>query len=194
MLLVFPVGCPSTVVPGDVDMGTYEMHADLLDLEGCSLSDGGADDAGFLLSPASFDFEATFSQQRDSGAAFMTITGSSRSATFDGQVLSSTASATRTFSVCAGCTTVVVETVTVSLLSRSQGEVSASVCPDHPLDGGTPAPDDAGVTRPGLIDTGFDAVLACGELHTHLEVADGGSCPDVCRACTTSFSLQGGRK
>ncbi len=187
-------GCPATRAPGDVDLGTYEMHADPVSFEGCELPDAGEGvDAGFLLAPAGFDFEATFSLEADSGRAFMTIGATARDAGWDGQVLDSTASAQRQFTTCAACTTVVTETLVVALLSRSQAEPGALACPANPLDGGTPPPDDAGVTGPGLTDAGFDSVLACGELHATV-VADGGACPDVCHTCATSFSLQGRRK
>jgi hypothetical protein len=146
------------------------------------------------MSPDGFDFEATFSLQADSGRAFMTIGSTSRDAGWDGQVFGSTASAQRQFTACSACTTEVVEALTVALLSRSQAEPGGLACPQNPLDGGTPPPDDAGVTGPETTDAGFDSVLACGELNTRVTVADGGSCPEVCHTCVTSFSLQGRRK
>jgi hypothetical protein len=167
-------------------MGTFSFRAELLE-RACELDE---------VSDAGFDFEATFSRDPDAGLAWVTLSGYSRDASWDGQVVRSVAVAERVFIACGGCVTRVVEDLEVSLLSSSQAGVVGFACPAAPLDGGTPRPDDAGVLAPRAISSGFDSLLACGELRTALDSSDtdAGSCPGVCRACTSRFGLTGTRR
>ncbi len=186
LLVLAFLGCPAASVPGDEVMGVYSLHADLVEDGGCALTE---------VSKAPFDFEATFSHQTDSGVAWLTLAGYSRPGTFDGQYLSSTASAQRVFSECTGCVTRVVERIDLSLFSRSQADAVSLVCPASVLDGGTPAPDeDAGIRGPGQTPNGYDAVFTCGTLVTSFDIDDGGTCDPSCYTCTNTFTLSGRRK
>jgi hypothetical protein len=185
-LIVGLVGCPNPAVQGDEVMGVFSLHAEIVGNGGCDLAE---------VSKAPFDFEATFSHQTDSGVAYVTLAGYSRDGSFDGQYLSSVASAQRVFSECTGCLTRVVEQIDLSIFSRSQADVVALACPGDALTGGTPAVDpDAGIRGPGQTSSGFDAVLACGTLATHIEVDDGGTCDPSCYTCANTFTLSGRRK
>ncbi|MFZ5443841.1 MAG: hypothetical protein ACOZQL_27805 [Myxococcota bacterium] len=182
------VGCPVAVPPGDVQMGTWAMTATngVLVCELPEFGDGG-----------DFSFTATLTADSASTAAWLTLSGYSRAASFDGQVFSSVGEASRVFADCSDCTTKVVETLTVAVLSRSQSEALGGGCPDDALDGGVPAPNDAGITGPRQTEQGFDAVRLCGVLATELIAVprtDGGTCAAKCSACTTQFQLRGDRR
>ena len=179
-------GCPvNDGVPGNENMGVYQFRAEPVSVA-CTLP--GIADNGF-------EFSGTFSRFRDGGATFLTLNGLSRDAGFDGQVVSSSHSAPRSFGLsdggsCAPCEMRVVETLSVALLSKSQSAAVGDRCPANPLDGGVPS-DDARVTLPGSTATGFDAVRACGEL---LEQISGtGPCDPAC-ACLLQYRLTGERK
>jgi hypothetical protein len=180
--------------PGELSMGVYAMNATpvLLDDGGhwCALDD---------VVPAAFSFEVALSQDTDSGETFLTLSkGYSRSATWDGQVVRSAESARRYFRQCSGCVTRLREAIDFALLSASQAAAVGNQCPANPLDGGVPAPNDAGISLPGARDAGFDALLACGELRAHVLVdeglADGGMCPAICSSCQTHYVLRGERR
>lgn len=186
--LLGSLACPTPTVPGDEVLGSFGLRAELLERT-CELSRD--------ASSAGFDFEMTFSHDRDASVAWATIGGYARDASWDGQVLGTTASAARVFDACTGCQTLLVETIEVALLSRSQAMAVGLTCPDSALDGGTPRPDpDAGITPPATTKDGFDSALACGELKTQLESTETspGSCPEVCRVCTSRFRLSGSRR
>jgi hypothetical protein len=174
-------------LPGSEVIGSFGLHAEPLQRD-CQLDE---------VSGTGFDFEATFSVDPDASVAYATLSGYTRDAGWDGQVLLSTAAALRVFQSCSGCVTTVVETLEVSIFSATQAAAVGSACPQSALDGGTPAPDaDAGVLPPLPTRDGFDSVLACGELRTRIEASevDAGACPAACRACTTSFRLSGLRR
>lgn len=185
--------CPFETVtppPGKEGMGFYFVNATPV-VDGCEVEE---------VSGAGFGFELALSANPEAGEYFMTMEGGfSRPATWDGQVVRSTESARRYFNACSECVTRVEETIDVALLSLSQAEVVGDACPPNPLDGGVPAPDDAGIVRPpGPRDNGFDALLACGELRTRVLVdeglPDGGPCPVECSACTMTYTLAGERR
>jgi hypothetical protein len=179
--------CPSKPVPGSEVIGSFGLHAEPMARQ-CQLDE---------VSGTGFDFEATFSVNPDASVAYATLSGYTRDAGWDGQVLLSTASAPRVFQACSGCVTTVVETLEVAIFSGSQAAAVGGACPESPLDGGTPRPDqDAGVLAPLPTRDGFDSVLACGELRTSLQAseADAGGCSDACHACTTTFRLSGLRR
>ena len=183
-LLLLAVACPATPPPGDQNLGVYGVHAAPAGRD-CQLAE---------VSAAPFDFQATLSRQSDGSGAWLTLSGYSRDAGWDGQVLRSTAAAERVFVACP-CGLRIVETVTLALLSQSQADAVGLACPPGPLDGGVPAPTaDGGITAPAFTAQGFDAILACGELTTELElVPDSGVCP-ACLPCTTRFDLTGARR
>lgn len=195
-LLAVCAACVVTPPPGDVVMGVYALHAQPVDLN-CGVAE--VADGGFVP----FDFDVTLTQQSDASTAYLTTSGCEpsnsncvRDASWDGQVLTSTASAARVFGSCGSCSTQLVETIALSMFSRSQAEAVGLGCPPEALDGGTPSPNDAGITRPGITSAGFDSILACGELRTTLVATnqDGGSCAAECLSCTTRFVLTGARK
>lgn len=176
-------------LPGALDMGAYFVKATPA-LKGCELEE---------VTGETFGFGLVLSANPDAGEYFMTLDGAtSRGASWDGQVVRSTERARRYFRQCSACVTRLEETIELSLLSLSQAGAVGNVCPASPLDGGVPAPDDAGITGPGPRGQGFDAVLACGELSTRVLVdegpADGGPCPAVCSACTMTYTLSGERR
>lgn len=180
-------GCPAEdAVPGDENMGLYQFHAEPQSLV-CGLPD---------LPANGFDFAGTYSRFRDGGAVFLTLNGISRDAGFDGQVITSSHSAPRTFKLpdggsCAPCEMRVVETIAVALLSKSQSSAVFDRCPADPLDGGLPGPD-AGVTLPGSTSTGFDSVRACGTLYEQI-ISEGVACDPIC-SCLLQFRVVGERK
>jgi hypothetical protein len=187
-LVAMSAGCPPPPPPGDEDMGLYLVEA-LGQARACELDEvTGAD---FLFDMAVSRFVAT-------NQAFLTFNGYSRSADFDGQVVTSVATAPRVFGACGGCNTRIIERVQVALLSRSQAAAVGGRCPAAPLDGGVPAPSlDAGISLPGPTSEGFDAVRACGELEVRVVsdgTADGGACDPRCGACTALFLLNGARR
>ncbi|MCC6334971.1 MAG: hypothetical protein IT380_13420 [Myxococcales bacterium] len=171
-------------------MGLYALQATPAAVDECQLED---------VFEADFSFEVTLSANPDAGETFMTMEeGYSRLATWDGQVVRSPQSARRYFEQCSECVTRVVEDIDLALLSASQAAAVGNTCPPHPLDGGVPAPDDAGISPPGAREMGFDALLACGELRTTVVVdqglLDGGPCPAVCAGCRTRYELRGERR
>ncbi|MCI0672697.1 MAG: hypothetical protein L0Y64_19800, partial [Myxococcaceae bacterium] len=153
-------------------------------------------DGGFP--PADFareleGFEGTFSRKRDSGDAVFTLRDMDRAATFDGQVLSSTATSPRRFDDVCGprCKLTLEETFTVALLSASQEQAVGRRCPPDALDGGVPGPDeDAGIRPPMQTSGGFDATRACGLLVESVQP----QLDCTCRACTVVYRLEGSRK
>ncbi len=182
------LGCPAPVPPGDVAMGQYAMTASGALRDQCALDE---------VNGADFTFTATLTRDSASQLAWVTLNGYSREGTFDGQVVSSQAEANRVFVKCAKCSTRVVETVTVSVLSRSQNESVMGVCPENALDGGVSANLDAGLFPPGLTTQGYDAVRLCGELRTTvvaLGIADGGACAPECSGCGVRYQLRGERR
>jgi hypothetical protein len=196
---VLIASCAVKPLPGDVQMGTYGLHAEPVAVT-C-----GTDDAGSpILTDGGFDFDVTLTGQSDASIAWLTLAGCEpsasdcvRTATWTGQVLTSVADAGRSFAGCGACDTSLVETITLSLLSRSQADAVSLSCPADPLGSGTPQPDaDAGITGPGNTGEGFDAILACGTLTTTLVATgqDGGACAAACLGCGSSYSLSGARK
>lgn len=181
-------GCPPPPPPGDEDMGLYLVQAAGM-ARACELDE---------VSGADFAFDMALSRFVATNQAFVTLDGYSRSADFDGQVVTSVATAPRVFGACGGCNTRIIERVQVALLSRSQAAAAGGQCPAAPLDGGVPAPNlDAGISLPGPTSEGFDAVRACGELEVRVVsdgTADGGACDERCGACTALFSLNGARR
>lgn len=155
-------------------------------LLGCELSD---------LTGEDFSFEAILSRESTSQKAWMTLSTYSREGTFDGQVLSTTAEANRVFAACAKCSTRMVETISVAVLSRSQSLAAGGQCPEHPLDGGVMLDPDAGIVAPADSPLGFDGVLLCGEI-TNRVVAevDEEDCPAQCDGCTVRYLLRGDRR
>lgn len=202
------LGCPAKPLPGDTAMGQYAMSATggVIGF----ISDAGEPDAGLdggaaevpscqleEVTAADFDFTAVLTRDSASNSAWVTLNGYTRDGTFDGQVLTSTAEASRVFVACAKCSTRVVETLTVAVLSRSQNSAFGGQCPADALDGGVVADADAGILGPGLTSQGYDAVRLCGELTT-LVVADGqvdgGACDPKCGGCTVHYQLHGDRR
>ncbi len=182
------LGCPAPIPPGDVAMGQYAMTASGAVREACALDE---------VNGADFTFNTTLTRDSASQTAWVTLNGYSREGTFDGQVVSSQAEATRVFVKCAKCSTRVVETISVSVLSRSQNEAANRVCPENPLDGGVITKLDAGIVPPGLTTQGYDAVRLCGELTTTvvaLGIADGGACEPECSGCAVRYQLRGERR
>jgi hypothetical protein len=198
--------CPfETVVPPPGDpIGYFSMRAEpATQPDGGSrlLEDGGLECVLADVVLAGFDFDMALSREDVDGgaAAYMTLSaGYERPAEWDGQVMRSRADARRYFEECSECVTRVQEDIDVAILSRSQSEAVGNSCPVNPLDGGVPQPNDAGISPPGPRDQGFDALLACGELHTQVLVdeglPDGGPCPEKCGACRTTYVLWGERK
>ncbi len=149
------------------------------------------------VSADDFSFNATLTRESTSARAFVTLNGYSREGTFDGQVLTSQAEANRVFAACSKCSTRVVETITVAVISRSQNEAVRGQCPEDALDGGVPVDPDAGIERPGQNEQGYDAVRLCGELTTEvvaLGLVDGGACEPECGGCTVRYQLRGDRR
>lgn len=180
-------------------MGTYALSA--TDGVKSWAPDGGPSSEGSCelaeITGADFAYEAVFTRDSASSLAWVTLNGYSREGTWDGQVLRSEARASRVFAACESCTTKVVETMTVSLLSRSQNDALSGVCPPDALDGGVPGPNDAGVLAPGQRATGFDAVRVCGVLETVVVAEgdeDGGACDPKCGGCTVRYQLRGERR
>lgn len=145
-----------------------------------------------------FSFDAILTRDSASEVAWITLNTYSREGTFDGQVLSSETSATRVFAACGECTTRLVETISVAVLSRSQNEATSAQCPADPLvDGGVPFNPDAGIVAPGQTSQGYDAVRLCGELTTTVVavgLSDGGACDRPCGGCTVRHHLRGDRR
>lgn len=148
------------------------------------------------VTAADFGFNVVLTRDSASTHAWVTLNGYSRDAGFDGQVLNSTAEASRVFQNCSGCRTRVVETMAVAVLSRSQIDAGAA-CPPNALDGGINQPNpDAGIFGPRQTETGFDALRLCGELTT-LVVAESfgdGTCNPSCDGCMVRYQLRGDRR
>jgi hypothetical protein len=199
-------------IPGPEGIGTFDFHATLLPAEegGCPVLQGtdwrGAvvpyGDGGLVEVPgpdggavpldfaATLDFSGTLSREPSTGQAYFTLREHDRLATFDGQVVEATDQAPRRFPQACGpeCGDVVLEeTVRVALLSTSQAEALGGACPTDALDGGVPAPDDAGIRGPGPTPDGYDAVRACGLLVEVVRPPEG--C--ACAACTVHYRLEG---
>jgi hypothetical protein len=167
--------------PGDEVMGNFEFTADL---EAPPSPDAGAPEVPrceYTSFQDAFTFNARFARFRDAGDgnAVITIGFIDRDAGFDGQVLTGTkfpdeAKPAHVFAPVdqsCTCSARVTETLTVAVLSTSQSTALGNNCPDHPLDGGLPAPlPDGGIRLPDTTPTGFDAVRACGELVDVVEV------------------------
>jgi hypothetical protein len=181
-------------------MGSYRLTASGA-VGDCAFPDGSVS-----LAPFTFTF-ALSTGSPDASDVTLTLDGCEsrasdcpRAATWDGQLLASTASAPRTIVGCA-CAFTVTETIDLALLSRSQSAAVGGVCPAAALDGGVPAPNDAGILAPSLGDGGFDSILACGTLAVgYAPSSDGGAASDGglpcggCAACTERFALIGARR
>ncbi len=182
------LACLPAPPPGDEQMGLYFVTASGAE-RACELDEVSADD---------FEFDAALSRFVATNQAFVTLDGYSRAASFDGQVVTSVATAARVFGACGGCNTRVIERLEVAVLSRSQAAALGGECPAEPLDGGVPAPSpDAGVSLPGPTSEGYDAVRVCGELESRVVAdgtADGGACAPQCGSCTVKFRLNGARR
>lgn len=181
-------GCPVAPPPGDEQMGLYLVQATGGE-RACELEE---------MSAADFEFDLALSRFVATGQAFVTFDGVSRSGDFDGQVVTSVATASRVFGACRGCNTRLIERLELAVLSRSQAAAVGGECPAEPLDGGVPAPSsDGGIALPGPTSEGYDAVRVCGELETRVVAdgtADGGACEPQCGACTVKFRLNGARR
>lgn len=198
------LACPAAPLPGDQPMGQYAVTASegergYVSDAGEVSADGGAPSCQLEeVTAADFAFDAVLTRESTSQRAWVTLNGYSREGTFDGQVVSRQAEASRVFAACSKCSTRVVETLTVALLSRSQTEAAGGQCPANALDGGVAAPTgDGGITGPRQTPQGYDAVRLCGELTT-LVVADGlvdgGACAPMCGGCTVRYQLRGERR
>ena len=201
------LGCPAKPLPGDTAMGQYAVSATGGEIG--FVSDAGEVDAGLdggveaptcqleEVTAADFDFTAVLTRDSASSSAWVTLNGYTREGTFDGQVLTSTAEASRVFVACAKCSTRVVETISVAVLSRSQNDALGGQCPEDALDGGVVANPDAGIIGPGSTSQGYDAVRLCGELTTLVVadgLSDGGACDPKCGGCTVHYQLRGERR
>jgi hypothetical protein len=205
VLPLLAVACVSeSPVKGSQLMGTFSFTATLVpEQSDCPVvleADGGggalvpvAGDGGAVpVFPLSLSFSATLSSEPEAGEAWLTQRELAREADFDGQVLHALAAAPRQLEGC-GCERVTLhESITVALLSESQVEAlrrrdGDGTCPEGPLDGGIPAPDDAGIRGPGPTRTGYDALRACGELVNWLE--PGADCS--CGSCRVVYRLEG---
>jgi hypothetical protein len=171
--------CSSSVtLPGKTAIGSYAFTA---------TQTGG--DCAFTEQPdGGFTYTATLSFNPGTTEGFVTINDVSRDGGFDGTVMDAPATGSRVFEKCACNTVVVNERITVALLSESQrAQLPDGACPPNPLDGGVPAPNDAGVFGPGERSNHFDAPLACG-VQTD-EIVPGAGCK--CTGCSLQYSLSG---
>lgn len=173
--------------PGDVDMGTWGLHA-APETRLCDLPE---------VSGGPFDFQVTLRGAGQSEAAWMVFEYYARAGGWDGARFTSTASAPRAYASC-DCPTTVEETIELALLSSSQAAAVGGACPPGALDGGVPAPDaDAGLAPPRAVEGGFDARLACGRMVTVVHAStdgDGGACPSSCEGCMVRYVLTGERR
>lgn len=168
-------------LPGKSVIGTYDFSATQI---------GG--DCTFVEQPdGGFTYAASLSFDPGTTHGYLTLVENevSRDAGFDGGVLDATATGPRVFGACACDDHVTVkERIVVALLSQSQrAAVEGGGCPPSPLDGGVPAPDDAGIVGPGPRGGGYDAPLACG-FQTE-EIQPGEDCD--CAPCSLRYSLSG---
>lgn len=186
VVLLALAACPAeTVMPGDQDLGTYRFDAEPLELD--CLVDGVAGDG--------FSFDGTFSRDTVTNEAWYRLNNVVREASFDGQVARATYAAPRSFaSQCDGCTTELRESIAVAILSKSQNDAAGDGCPEGALDGGLPL--GGGVTPPGPVASGYDALRACGELVDEIVATpiDGTSCSAECGACRLRYRLKGARR
>lgn len=181
------LGCPQKAPPGNLPMGQYAVTA-TGGVRTCELAE---------VTGADFSFDLTLTRESSSAQAWITLNGYSRQGTFDGQVVTSQAQANRVFVACAKCSTRVVESITLAVLSSSQDEAAGRQCPESALDGGLVVDLDAGVVPPGQTTQGYDAVRLCGELTTTVVAAglvDGGACEPQCDGCTVRYQLRGERR
>lgn len=194
-------------LPGDQVLGTYSFTATRVD-GGCEGLKEMAEDA--------FQFSGTVTRclpdstsapcAAHPNGAFFTRENVDRDAGFDGQLLDVyPITAPITLTACGSERTRIVDGMRVALFSASQATAVGApfFCPPNALDGGVPAPDDAGITAPGPGPNGFDAPFACGELVDTIinDDFDGGA--GRCRTdagialptgtCTVVFKLQGVR-
>jgi hypothetical protein len=195
LLAVVLIGCPSNPPPpGDEQMGSFEFRA---------MRTGGDCPFGEIPADAGFNFSASFSRFRDAGIYFVTIGGVPHEASFDGQRVTATYTAQRTFSQCSGCAghdagvpavVTMTETMIVTLVSRSQSDAVMG-CTENP-----PVDPDAGIVLPGSTPEGtFDAVRACGTLGEHVTImppvtTTNANCIAQCDSCTYAFSISGDRR
>jgi len=189
LVSLFGVACPTVQgIPGEF-LANFSFVV--------SPADGGFEpctNAGYinLLPDSSYNLTVTFSGELDGSVEFMTFKGSSRDASFDGQYVTSANNVPRVFtrivltplpdggseasevSGVLGLT----EQFTVALLSSSQTADAGGVCDPANIPSGSP---------PGMTSTGFDAVLACGQLTDTIE-GDGGW-----PSCAMMFDVAGSR-
>lgn len=168
-------------VPGKATIGTYAFRA---------VQTSG--NCAFIEQPdGGFGYTATLTYDPGTTHGYLTVNGVSRDAGFDGQVMDAPATTKRVFAECNCQDNVVVnERITVALLSDSQRSAVGGGCPPNPLDGGVPAPNDAGIVAPAMRGDTYDAPLACG-VQTD-EIVPGANCQ--CTGCTLQYSLSGVRQ
>jgi hypothetical protein len=179
-------GCTAeTPMPGDEEMGTYAFTATPLELN-CEVGD---------IPEGGFSFTGTWSRDTSTGEAWYRLNNVVSQASFDGQVATVSYTAPRTFGgPCEGCSTELRETVTVAILSKSQNDAAGDLCPTDVLDGGLPQGE--GITPPGALARGYDALRACGELVNEIVATplEGASCDPACGACRLRYHLAGARR
>lgn len=186
-LVALCIACPGPPLKGDEQMGVYQFRAE---------PDGGDCPFPAEIPDAGFNFEATFSRDRDGGGAWVTIGGVAHDATFDGQKMFATYGAQRNFSECAcgtGFTVTMTETIHATLVSKSQSDAVGGCVLDPPFD------PDAGITRPGSAASGFDAVRACGSLTEEIAISpavtqETMTCLLRCNGCSLGYAIAGDRK
>jgi hypothetical protein len=197
--------------PGSELMGTFTFVAqpmenaclDLYSDPGNFPADGGPGVA--------YGFTATLSRTPADGGVWLTFPGQgplqpqSWPAQFDGQYFDVTMAAGRQLTcdggvgqvaaVCDSNVLQITETLQLALFSTSQAGVVGNHCPPNPLDGGVPLASDAGadggVLPPGDRPTGFDAVLACGQMSDAVQPNTDAGCQ--CPACLLFEAVSGVR-
>lgn len=195
--------CPQTVTPpGDEQMGKYVFGATEAPVP------SGQTRCPFREIPdAGFSFEAYFSRNKDPGTtAWVTIGAVPHEATFDGQVITAQYGAQRNFADCSACPNAdggrgivtMTENITTTIVSKSQSDAVMGCSITPPFD------PDAGITRPGTTESGFDALRACGQLTEHVTLdppvlpeqlfgLDGG-CTTACNDCSLAYDISGDRR
>ena len=194
--------CPTpSPCPGDEQMGSYTFRAEQQPTPdaSCPLAE---------VPDASFEFTVKFCRFRDGGDAFASIGGVPHPATWDGQKITASYSARRSFSQCSCFTSpdpstrqlgtlIMTETITATLLSKSQNDATGGDCSIDPT-----VDADAGITPPGSIEGGgFDAVRACGTLAESTSVTPKPTvetdaektCRFECDTCSLSYAISGDR-